>query len=134
MRRRAAVVRPSPQVLSRGNDALSTTRTSRPRRRAVRPAAAPAGPAPTTRTSTAVAIAPILRSPSQAPAPVLSSPSQARALRRRSAKPPPPRAPVGKAAVAAGYRRLPPQFGPLRRERPGRARITGVLSGQTGVV
>src|SRR2546423_6997661 len=67
MRRRAAVVRPSPHVLSRGNEALSTTRTSRPRRRAARPAAAPAGPAPTTRTSTAVGIAPILRSPASAP-------------------------------------------------------------------
>src|SRR3954452_11014919 len=67
MRRRAAVVRPSPQVLSRGNEALSTTKTSRPRRRAARPAAAPAGPAPTTRTSTAVGIAPILRSPASAP-------------------------------------------------------------------
>src|SRR5262252_1492415 len=53
MRRSAAVVRPSPQVLSRGKAALSTTRTSSPRRRAARPAAAPAGPAPTTRTSTA---------------------------------------------------------------------------------
>src|SRR5262245_38303457 len=53
MKRRAAVVRPSPQVLSRGNVALSTTRTSRPRRRADSAAAAPAGPAPTTRTSTA---------------------------------------------------------------------------------
>src|SRR5215207_9463541 len=57
-RRSAAVVRPSPQVLSRGNAALSTTSTSRPRRRAARPAAAPAGPAPTTRTSTVVGIAP----------------------------------------------------------------------------
>src|SRR5438105_2175369 len=67
MRRRAAVVSPSPQVLSRGKEALSTTRTSRPRRRAARPAAAPAGPAPTTRTSTAVGIAPILRSAASAP-------------------------------------------------------------------
>src|SRR5256885_12831992 len=97
MRRRAAVVRPSPQVLSRGNEALSTTRTSRPRRRAASPAAAPAGPAPTTRTSTAVGIASILRSPSQAPA-----------LRRRSAKPPSPRVPPTSAADPIASTWAPP--------------------------
>ena len=44
--RSAPVVRPSPQVLSRGNRALSTTSTSSPRRRASIAAAVPAGPAP----------------------------------------------------------------------------------------
>ena len=45
-RRSAPVVRPSPQILSRGNVALSTTTTSRPARASVMAAAAPAGPPP----------------------------------------------------------------------------------------
>ena len=49
--RRASVVNPSPQHLSRGNSALSTRTTSRPARRSSTAAATPAGPAPTTRTS-----------------------------------------------------------------------------------
>src|SRR5918994_1435159 len=72
MRRRAAVVRPSPQVLSRGKEALSTTRTSSPRRCAARPAAAPAGPAPTTRTSTAVDTPPTVP-PTSAADPIAST-------------------------------------------------------------
>ena len=56
-RRRAFAVRPSPHVLSRGNVALSTHSTRSPRRWAVIAAAAPAGPAPTTSTSTCVLIA-----------------------------------------------------------------------------
>jgi hypothetical protein len=50
--RSAPVVRPSPHVLSRGKRALSTASASSPRRFASHAAAAPAGPAPTTRTST----------------------------------------------------------------------------------
>lgn len=46
------MVSPSPQHLSRGNVALSTTRTSEPAFARVIAAAAPAGPAPTTRTPT----------------------------------------------------------------------------------
>src|SRR5699024_981091 len=44
-------VSPSPQVLSRGNVAASTTVTSRPARASHVAVAAPAGPHPTTRTS-----------------------------------------------------------------------------------
>ncbi len=44
-------VSPSPHVLSRGNVALSTQTTRRPRSWAVIAAAVPAGPAPTTTTS-----------------------------------------------------------------------------------
>src|SRR6185503_5760529 len=49
--RRAPVVSPSPQNLSRGKAALSITITSRPARASVMAAAAPAGPPPTTATS-----------------------------------------------------------------------------------
>src|SRR3954453_19288758 len=49
--RSAPVVRPSPQHLSRGKRALSTSTTSRPARPSVIAAAAPAGPPPTTATS-----------------------------------------------------------------------------------
>src|SRR4051794_28711383 len=49
--RSAPVVRPSPQHLSRGKRALSTSTTSRPARASVIAAAAPAGPPPTTATS-----------------------------------------------------------------------------------
>ena len=49
--RSAPVVRPSPQHLSRGNVALSTTSTSYPDLRKVSAAAIPAGPAPTIATS-----------------------------------------------------------------------------------
>src|SRR4029079_8816917 len=56
-RRRAPVVRPSPQILSRGNVALSTTVTARPARARVIAAAAPAGPAPTRRTSGSAIVA-----------------------------------------------------------------------------
>src|SRR4029079_12889899 len=56
-RRRAPVVRPSPQTLSRGNGALSTTVTARPARARVIAAAAPAGPAPTTSTSGSAIVA-----------------------------------------------------------------------------
>src|SRR4051794_33219399 len=52
--RSAPVVRPSPQHLSRGNRALSTSTTSRPARARVIAAAAPAGPPPTTATSVLV--------------------------------------------------------------------------------
>ena len=45
--RRAPDVSPSPQVLSRGNVALSTSATARPARASSMAAAAPAGPAPT---------------------------------------------------------------------------------------
>jgi len=45
------VVRPSPQHLSRGNVALSSTTTDRPARASVIAAAEPAGPAPITTTS-----------------------------------------------------------------------------------
>ena len=47
-------VRPSPQVLSRGNVAASASTTSEPSRAAHAAADAPAGPAPTTRTSVRV--------------------------------------------------------------------------------
>ncbi len=46
-RRSAAVVRPSPQHLSRGKMARSSKTTRRPARAAMIEAAAPAGPAPT---------------------------------------------------------------------------------------
>ena len=49
--RRARVVSPSPQHLSRGNVALSTSTTERPAWAAVMAAALPAGPAPTIRRS-----------------------------------------------------------------------------------
>ena len=49
--RRASVVRPSPQHLSRGNTALSITTTDRPARVSRIAADVPAGPAPTTTTS-----------------------------------------------------------------------------------
>src|SRR3954470_19498765 len=49
--RSAPVVMPSPQHLSRGKRALSTSTTSRPARARVIAAAAPAGPPPTTATS-----------------------------------------------------------------------------------
>ena len=49
--RSARVVRPSPQVLSRGKVALSKTVTSMPARARVMAAAVPAGPAPMTATS-----------------------------------------------------------------------------------
>src|SRR5581483_8304523 len=51
--RNADAVNPSPQHLSRGNRARSTTTTSRPARARVIAAAAPAGPPPTTTTSVA---------------------------------------------------------------------------------
>src|SRR3954471_1871771 len=53
-RRSAPVVSPSPQHLSRGKRALSTSTTSRPARARVMAAAAPAGPPPTTTTSAVV--------------------------------------------------------------------------------
>src|SRR5690606_36651877 len=52
--RSARAVSPSPQHLSRGNVALSTTTTSRPARARLVAAADPAGPAPTTTTSAVV--------------------------------------------------------------------------------
>ena len=55
--RRASVVSPSPQHLSRGNTAASARTTSRPERAAQAAAAEPAGPAPTTRTSVATGTA-----------------------------------------------------------------------------
>src|SRR5690348_11426041 len=54
-RRRAPPVRPSPQHLSRGKRALSSTTTRAPARARVMAAAQPAGPAPATTTSTASA-------------------------------------------------------------------------------
>ena len=50
--RSAPVVRPSPQILSRGNSALSMTTASMPALAKVMAAADPAGPPPTMRTST----------------------------------------------------------------------------------
>ncbi|GIT76944.1 MAG: hypothetical protein Ct9H300mP31_14750 [Acidimicrobiaceae bacterium] len=48
------MVNPSPQHLSRGNEALSTTRTEAPARAAVTAAAEPAGPPPTIARSTSI--------------------------------------------------------------------------------
>ena len=55
--RSARVVRPSPQHLSRGNAALSITTTDRPARASRVAAVLPAGPAPTTSTSTVMVAA-----------------------------------------------------------------------------
>src|SRR4051812_22472788 len=61
--RRAPVVRPSPQHLSRGKRALSRRITSRPNRARAMAAAAPAGPPPTTTTSASITVGHVTERP-----------------------------------------------------------------------